>query len=149
MAGLCDGGNEPPGSLKASRKMADDSLDVTVPFDNKPDANPYGMLAYDFGALTSEQQRQLNILKINTIREDHIYLATHPEVRAITCLLLRAFCKFQPRNVHEFASYFISQPDLQQKVDDFIKNGTKTKEKDEEEDLEEEESDFFTILGHR
>ena len=60
--------------------MADDSTPIPIPYKNHPESNPYGMLESDFEALTFHQQRFLDNLKINTIREDHVYLANHPEV---------------------------------------------------------------------
>ncbi|KAJ9587501.1 hypothetical protein L9F63_028246, partial [Diploptera punctata] len=59
--------------------MVDNSTPPDIPFKNHPLRNPYGMLDYEYGVLTVSQQRALDTLKTNTIQENHIYLASHPE----------------------------------------------------------------------
>ena len=53
---------------------------------NRP---PFGMEAYDSGALNEQQQQQLNELKISKRVENEQYLRAHPEVDA----LLQEFLK--------------------------------------------------------
>lgn len=61
--------------------MADDSLEVekdVLPF--HPCSTPRGMRWFDLPVLTPLQQKLLNELKVDTIRENNQYLARHPEV---------------------------------------------------------------------
>ncbi|KAJ9573532.1 hypothetical protein L9F63_009096 [Diploptera punctata] len=100
--------------------MVDNSTPSDIPFKNHPLRNPHGMLDYEYGVLTVSQQRALDTLKTNTIQENHIYLASHPEVRAIVCLLLRAFYNRKPNNVPEFARKFVMQPNFEDMVKEYL-----------------------------
>ncbi|PSN39308.1 hypothetical protein C0J52_15574 [Blattella germanica] len=90
--------------------MVDDSYHLPEPFKNHPQRNPYGTRGYEFGVLTDDQQRLLNTLKLQAIRDDHIYLSSHPE----------------PENVFEFARIFMTQPDLRDIIAEFLKDDTKS-----------------------
>lgn len=50
---------------------------------------PHGMQNYDIGALTRDQKQALNKMKMNTRRENEIYLKSHPEVKGLITILLR------------------------------------------------------------
>ncbi|XP_025162493.1 uncharacterized protein LOC112590394 [Harpegnathos saltator] len=54
-----------------------------------PADSPHGMRNYDLGALTRDQKRELNEMKMITRKENEIYLHAHPEVRALIAILLR------------------------------------------------------------
>ena len=45
--------------------------------------NPRGTEAYDLGALSPDQQLQLNDQKIQTRKENEAYLSDHPEIYAV------------------------------------------------------------------
>lgn len=60
--------------------MADDSLEINDELEFHPCDTPRGLQYYDLKGLTDEQQIHLNELKLKMIREDEIYLASHPEV---------------------------------------------------------------------
>lgn len=45
-----------------------------------PTTTPRGLNFYNGFILTSDQQSELNKLKLKTIRENHEYLSQHPEV---------------------------------------------------------------------
>ncbi|XP_044751262.1 uncharacterized protein LOC123311409 [Coccinella septempunctata] len=103
--------------------MADDSLPVDQPMKYHPTDSPRGTLYYNLEELTENQQIQLNALKINTIREDEKYLATHPEVRAIIVLLLRVLLRRRPMiKVHEFIAKFFnrSESDIADDVQEYL-----------------------------
>ena len=52
--------------------------DLRRPMNN----NPRGTEPYDLGALSPEQQLQLNDQKISTRKENEAYLAKHPEIKS-------------------------------------------------------------------
>lgn len=45
--------------------------------------NPRGTESYDLGALSPDQQLQLNDQKIQTRKENEAYLTEHPEIYAV------------------------------------------------------------------
>ncbi|XP_025833948.1 uncharacterized protein LOC112905544, partial [Agrilus planipennis] len=71
---------------------------------------PRGCAPYSLDVLADSQQRKLNKLKVNIVRENQKYLAIHPEVRALVALLLRyIFAKFPHFHIHRSITDFFSQ----------------------------------------
>lgn len=60
--------------------MANNSLNISIPIKFEIKAAPRGMTDYDPKALSSEQQRELNLYKLDIRKENIMYLKDHPEV---------------------------------------------------------------------
>lgn len=61
---------------------ANSVVEVKNPLEFHSCVTPRGLLWYDPGILTAFQQKQLNEIKTETIKEDCKYLAAHPEVQS-------------------------------------------------------------------
>ena len=61
--------------------MANNANRIIDPMEFHPGDTPRGMEYYTLEILTPQQQEELNLYKINTIRENQKYLFEHPEVR--------------------------------------------------------------------
>ena len=63
--------------------------------------NPRGTEKYDLGALSPEQQLQLNDQKIQTRKENEEYLSKHPEIYATIGESLQYLLTVRPKNGEE------------------------------------------------
>ncbi|KAK9879763.1 hypothetical protein WA026_006825 [Henosepilachna vigintioctopunctata] len=127
--------------------MADDTFSVTnfTPF--HPADTPRGTLYYNLDELTSSQQSKLNDLKIDTIREDHKYLAKNPEIRAIIALLLRKLMRHRPIiKIHEFIARFFSRSsaDIQEEILEYL-DQRETKSIKEKLSIKEESEEYIEV----
>ncbi|KXJ27218.1 RIIa domain-containing protein 1 [Exaiptasia diaphana] len=75
-----------------------------------------GSEGHDSGALTPEQQLQLNQFKITTRIDNEKYLRDHPEVSYLLAGFLGNVFKQRPDNVREFAAKYFSNPSLKDEV---------------------------------
>ncbi|XP_077266238.1 uncharacterized protein LOC143899669 [Temnothorax americanus] len=72
---------------------------------------PHGMQNYDVGALTRDQKQALNEMKMNTRKENEIYLKSHPEIRGFIGILLRHVLSKQPLiDIPEVVGTFFNRP---------------------------------------
>ncbi|XP_029168005.1 uncharacterized protein LOC114938298 [Nylanderia fulva] len=72
---------------------------------------PHGMQNYDIGALTRDQKQALNKMKMNTRRENEIYLKSHPEVKGLITILLRHILSKEPLiDIPEVVGTFFNRP---------------------------------------
>ncbi|GLV37912.1 hypothetical protein CBL_06386 [Carabus blaptoides fortunei] len=106
--------------------MADDSLEVekdVLPF--YPGSTPRGMRWFDLTVLTPFQKKQLNELKVDTIRENNQYLARHPEIRALISLFVQSVLRDKKLGtpIHVLAQRFFTRPKhkLEKEVRKYLK----------------------------
>lgn len=88
-----------------------------------PCDTPRGMKYYQLDELTDDQQKQLNDLKIQTIREDEKYLAAHPEIRAIVSIIFKEVFRRRPvLRIHEFIAKFFnrSEHDIRDDIEHYL-----------------------------
>ncbi|XP_028135410.1 uncharacterized protein LOC114330285 [Diabrotica virgifera virgifera] len=77
--------------------MAYESLYQPDPLDFHPCDVPSGLKDYKLSEITDDQQIELNNFKLDRIKEDHIYLKNHPEIKFIVNNLIRAVLKKRPQ----------------------------------------------------
>lgn len=63
--------------------------------------NPRGTEKYDLGALSPEQQLQLNDQKIQTRKENEDYLLKHPEISSLMGDALQYLLTVRPKDSEE------------------------------------------------
>lgn len=83
---------------------------------------PHGMEAYDIGALSQEQQEKLNQFKIQTRMANERYLRQHPEVDLLLAGFLGDILMKRPENVREYAAFYFTNPELQDKLQNQVQN---------------------------
>ncbi|XP_011164109.1 uncharacterized protein LOC105198936 [Solenopsis invicta] len=72
---------------------------------------PHGMQNYDVGALTRDQKRALNEMKMITRKENEVYLKAHPEIRCLISILLRHVLSERPLiDIPEVVGTFFNRP---------------------------------------
>ncbi|XP_041368066.1 RIIa domain-containing protein 1-like [Gigantopelta aegis] len=86
--------------------------------------HPEGMEPYDLGgkpcdlgALSPDQQEELNKFKIQTRMQNELYLRDHPEVECLLASFLSDVLIKRPENIREFASDFFTHPSLPDTVE--------------------------------
>ncbi|XP_031555299.1 RIIa domain-containing protein 1-like [Actinia tenebrosa] len=75
-----------------------------------------GSEGHHLGALTDEQQTNLNKFKIRTRIENEKYLRDHPEVSCLITGFLGSILQQRPGSVREFAASYFSNPELKENV---------------------------------
>lgn len=75
-----------------------------------------GMGDNDSGALTVEQQSQLNNFKIQTRLENELYLRNHSELSGVLQLFIKDVLTKRPENIREYAADYFSDKELRVKV---------------------------------
>ncbi|CAF0745927.1 unnamed protein product [Didymodactylos carnosus] len=92
--------------------------------DARPIENaPYGSEKYDVGALTQEQQKKLNEMKIRRRIENERYMQQHPELQFMIRDFIRQACLQRPENVREFASSYFTHPLLEKRIKTLTEEG--------------------------
>ena len=71
-----------------------------------------GTEKHDPGALTSEQQSQLNKFKVKTHIENEKYLRDHPEIECLVQSFIGDVCTNRPDDLREYAAQYFSNPQL-------------------------------------
>ncbi|XP_041035723.1 RIIa domain-containing protein 1-like [Carcharodon carcharias] len=90
--------------------------------DPKPQVPPpYGMEAYDLGALNDEQEEKLWHFKIHTRIANEYYLRNHPEVEMLLREFMRSVLLERPEDIREFASEYYTDAKLPLKIQKMLK----------------------------
>ncbi|KAL5003984.1 hypothetical protein ScPMuIL_017440 [Solemya velum] len=103
--------------------MADDMKRHGQPKHDPPQGmEPYDLGGHgDLGALSDEQQKQLNQFKMKTRIENERYLKQHPEVECLVAGFLGEVLTKRPENIREFAADHFTNPDLTDMIEEHLK----------------------------
>ena len=76
-------------------------------------------------ALSEEQKVNLNQYKIQTRKNNEVFLRKHPEVQCLVSDFLHEVLLQRPENVVEFAAQHFTQPDIRNRINSQIKEEKK------------------------